>query len=86
MMQTEKPDTPQKHRRFLLFGGVEHYPAGGMHDLLFSHDTIDEARQHAEDLVRDGYVPPGARTGWPVEWWHIFDSDFGEVVAARFEE
>lgn len=87
---TEKPET---HRRFLLFGGVEHYPAGGMHDLLSSHATIDEARQHAEDVVRDRYVPPTPQIlsdgristaharGWPIEWWHVFDIDSGEVVA-----
>ena len=93
LMLTEKPDTPQKHRRFLLFGGVEHEPAGGIHDLLSSHATIDEALQHAEDLVRDGYVPPQPQilgdgristahaSGWPIEWWHVFDSESGEVVA-----
>jgi len=66
LMLTEKPDTPQKHRRFLLFGGVEHEPAGGIHDLLSSHATIDEALQD---------------TAHARGWWHVFDIDSGEVVA-----
>jgi hypothetical protein len=98
MTQTEKPDTPQKQRRFMLFGGMDYYPGGGVHDLLSSHETIDEARRHAADLVSYGYVPPKPQIlgdgristahalGWPIEWWHVFDSDSGEVVAARFEE
>ena len=98
LMQTETSDTPQKQRRFLLFGGMDYYPGGGCVDLLSSHATIDEARQHAEDLVRDGYVPPQPQilgdgrfstahaSGWPIEWWHIFDSDSGEVVAEWDEE
>lgn len=89
-IMTEKPET---HRRFLLFGGVEHEPAGGIRDLLSSHDTIDEALQHAEDVARDGYVPPDPQIlsdgristaharGWPIEWWHVYDIDSAEVVA-----
>ena len=59
-------------KRFWVFRCDEYYPSGGMHDLLGTADTLEEAKAMAaavpdRDMTRDLHA-------------HIFDTESEKVV------
>lgn len=58
--------------RYLVFGGREYYPAGGMDDLVDSFDDLEQAVARMRELhERDqwGYAS--------CEWSHVYDVQEG---------
>ena len=55
-------------KRFLVFGGDNYYPCGGWNDFQGSYETYELALKWATAS------PSG-------DWWHIVDSETGEMVA-----
>jgi hypothetical protein len=53
--------------RFLLFTGSYYYPRGGWKDFKASFDLLEEAAQAGRNSNR--------------EWWHIVDTETGEIVS-----
>ncbi len=65
-------------KRFLLFGGYQYYPSGGMRDLRGDFDTLEEAEKAAtrgESMI--------AESGY--DWWHVLDTETMEVVSDRID-
>lgn len=59
-------------KRFIAFCGMEYYPNGGWEDFLSSHDTVDGAKCALLDFATEGNI---------MGWWHIVDTETGEIVA-----
>ena len=58
---------------FLLFSGMDHYPCGGIEDLIGSFDMHNKAFQKMSDLnIFD-------------DWAHIFNTETGEIWFYRRE-
>lgn len=55
--------------RFLLFGGQSYYPVGGFNDFLGSFQDLHVAMTKTKGL----------------DWYHIFDMEFGGIVDADGE-
>jgi hypothetical protein len=53
--------------KYFLFSGLTYYPVGGVHDLVGSWDTVEEA---LENVIQSD------------DWWHIYDLDSGKIVAS----
>ncbi len=55
--------------RYLVFGGKEYYPAGGMDDLVATFDDLNQAVARMRELMepdqRDGYCK--------CDWCHVYD-------------
>lgn len=60
-----------KVNRYWLFGSMEYYPLGGMHDFRGSFDSVDDAVAKGDSMVELGEATD----------WHVFDSVDGRVVA-----
>jgi hypothetical protein len=58
--------------RFLLFAGDFYYPKGGWHDLQGNFETAETAEQAVKALNPS--------------WWHIVDSEEGEIVKDHRDE
>ena len=54
-----------------VFGGLEYYASGGMHDLLGRYPTLVAAVAAATEAEKQGRV----------EWWQIVDTTDGVVLA-----
>lgn len=54
-------------KRFILFAGYTYYPCGGADDMRGSFDTLLEATTQAATTHCD--------------WWHVLDTQTGEVAA-----
>lgn len=52
---------------YLIFGGDNYYPLGGMRDLIGCASTIQKAREMA--LTRTVF-----------DWWHIVDAHTLQIV------
>lgn len=52
--------------KYLLFGGMKCYAAGGVGDFIKSFDTQEEAEDHAKSLIGDPYNFPDR-----IEWWQV---------------
>lgn len=39
--------------RYILFAGHNYYPCGGMRDMVFEADTMDECQRYFADHARD---------------------------------
>ena len=66
-------------RRFLLLGGDDYYPGGGMFDFVASYDSLEEAVSWA---VKPTDKQAGEPYKWHfLEWWHIWDCQINAVVA-----
>ena len=59
-------------KRYLVFAGIDYYPAGGWNDFAGDADTLDEARQIV-NLER-------RRPRLPARWWQIVDTTTLKVV------
>lgn len=46
-------ETTKKRKRFLVFSCVCYYPSGGMQDIVFESDDMEEAINHAKELSGD---------------------------------
>ena len=53
-----------------LFGGQQHYAAGGVNDLLGIYPTLEAAKAAAAEAMQSGQI----------EWWHIVNARSGAVV------
>lgn len=58
-------------KRYWVFGGEQYYADGGMYDFRQSFETLEQAEQHATELYANEAI----------EWWHVFDSVDGVIVA-----
>lgn len=56
-------------KRYLLFMGLDYYPAGGWDDLRDSFDTVSEAESSAKTMMTR------------FNWWHVVDKATGEKVS-----
>ena len=56
-------------KKYLVFGGWDFYPSGGMGDFIGTYDSIDECRIAIDD------------PDW--DWWEIIDSKTMEAVKDR---
>jgi len=65
------PVTEQNPKPFILFGGYNYYPRGGMNDYIESFETREAAEDYVKEnnYTRDTYSYHG-RT-W--DWHHIVD-------------
>lgn len=61
-------------KRYWLFAGADYYPCGGMGDKRLESDDIEECRE--ESIKPDKYF----RTKRCYDWWHILDTQSGEIV------
>ena len=66
--------------RFIVFGGPTYYAAGGFHDFLDSFADLDEAISFATE-TRPVH-PDIDRLENVHEWWHVFDLEARQCVAA----
>lgn len=66
--------------RFLIFGGQCFYARGGFKDLIGQAEDLEDARARAVAIVVE---TEGG--GYGVEWWHIVDTQTGEIVAQSDE-
>lgn len=57
-----------KPRRFMLFGGDNYYPSGGIDDLHGSYHSLEAAMMHATTWFYDDYT-----------WWNIIDLEAGKM-------
>ncbi len=64
------------YKRYLLFGGSEYYPEGGMLDFISDHDTVEEALD-AELKWSKNY---GKESGADGVWSHIWDMELHRCV------
>lgn len=64
--------------RYLVFAGDYYYPSGGMYDLKFRCNTIEEIR---EFLVK----PRHDWTDDSWDWHHVFDLENPEAEAFQIE-
>jgi hypothetical protein len=46
-------ETPKK---YVVFEEVEYYPSGGLHDMVDSFDTLDEAKTFAQGHRHDCHI------------------------------
>jgi hypothetical protein len=66
---------PELLHQYWLFAGAVYYACGGIHDLLATYPTLDDARTAAvaweieEDIA-------------PYSWWHVIDQTTGQILAA----
>lgn len=56
-----------KPLRFMLFGGDNYYPSGGVEDLHGTYDSLSTAMMHASTSFSDDYT-----------WWNIIDFETGK--------
>ena len=62
--------------RFLIFAGEDYSTgAGGWLDYQGAAVSVDEAKRLLVALIQAGDVV--------AEWWHIVDSDVGQIVAQQ---
>ena len=54
-------------KRFLVFGGDEYYPLGGMRDFQGEYDTEDEAIDATTQYLSD--------RNWDCQWSSYFDCE-----------
>ena len=59
--------------RYFLFGGEAYYPLGGFNDFILSSNDLPELISHAKDEQDE--------EGAYIDWWHIFDSEAGKIIA-----
>ena len=65
-------------KRYLLFEGDSHEEIGGWGDFQEDYDTLEEARAAAIANKR-----PRDERGIPAQgWWHIVDTEVGDIVEA----
>ena len=57
--------------RYWLFTSESYYPGGGMCDFKQSCVTVEEAICLARGMESDDSI----------DWWHVFDSNEGRIVA-----
>lgn len=57
--------------RYWLFAAECYYASGGMCDFKGAFVTVEEAIENGKSLDRKESI----------DWWHIFDSQDGKVVA-----
>lgn len=65
-------------KRFMTFAGSTYYASGGANDFLDSFDVRKDAVQAGKNAC-----DPECRkenTGWTEDWWHVFDTEKGEVI------
>jgi len=60
-------------KRFILFGGSQFYPKGGMFDYLGSFDSRDAAG--VEGVLK--------YTADDIDWYHVVDTESGMIVENR---
>lgn len=60
-------------KRYMVFGGPDYYPSGGITDFLGTFDCLESARLATRG--RDFYGHLGA-----IDWWQIFDTTTQSVV------
>ena len=62
-------------KRYLVFHGIDYEAGGGWEDFQDSFDTLEEAREKVQR------TPKGT-----LDWWHIVDSQAGQIVdKGRFD-
>jgi hypothetical protein len=61
--------------RYWLFAGDVYYACGGVHDLLATYPTLEEALAAAQAWETE-------RDIGPYSWWHVIDQTTGQIVAA----
>jgi len=74
--------------RFLIFGGSEYYPSGGVNDLLGTEDSKVKAIAKAGSMMggefavnrEDFKTDPEYATQSTVEWVHVYDTQIDEIV------
>tara|TARA_Y100000593_G_C4245816_1_gene304594 strand:+ start:101 stop:364 length:264 start_codon:yes stop_codon:yes gene_type:complete len=66
---------------FLLFGGDDYYPGGGMSDFRGRFDSIASAEEAARNVMfKNAWSDTGV-----CQWWQIVDADTLQVVQADRE-
>ena len=62
---------------YILFGGDDYYPGGGLADYRGKYNTLDEAVTAAKTKEFENT--------WSAmklcEWWHVLDCDSWQIVA-----
>jgi len=58
--------------RYMVFGGNDYYPAGGMDDFVGAFDDLDEAVTRMRQLRT-----PDERNYTPCDWCHVYDVQEG---------
>jgi len=62
-------------KRYLVFSMYAYYPSGGWDDFCDSFDTLDEARAHAEGMIKKR-----SSGGGGYDWSHVIDSETSKQV------
>jgi hypothetical protein len=67
--------------RYLLFGGEEFHPLGGMSDFIKESNSIDDLIEIATKIIIDDNCL-GVCASYPCcVWWHIYDIKTNKIVA-----
>lgn len=69
-------------KRYLLFGGEYFYARGGWHDSLGDFDLVEDAAAKGRELRAIDEIPSTPF----VEWWHVIDTETGEIVAGTYQQ
>ncbi len=69
----ETTPTKKPHKRFIVYGYADHYPAGGIHDEIHSADSLGEAI----DFLRI------SETSW--DTYEVYDRKTGQIWSATVE-
>ena len=72
---------------YLLFGGDQYYPSGGVNDFIGAYPTLEEAK-----VVADGVFPydeeladPNNPEDFaPLDWWHIATFQDGHFTTVSY--
>ena len=57
--------------KYLLFGGADHYPHGGIGDLIHKSDSLPKLLSYLNSLDRQ-----------TIDWWHIYNMTTTKIIAA----
>lgn len=67
--------------RYMLFGGEQHYPGGGVNDLISIFDNVDDAKKYLVDrgfkVLRDDGFYMGCTY---IQWAHIYDVQTNSII------
>ena len=74
-------------KRYLIFAGSDHYPSGGMQDLIGTTGTVEESKELARkerlkyyneytDQTEEEYL----KWEWEMNWAHIYDTKEERII------
>lgn len=61
-------------KRYMIFGGYNYYPRGGIGDFLGSVESIEEISASYSRKFTDGYILTFNGSDHTVDWFHVFDT------------